>query len=65
VTVTTGAAEILFDPLDPETRSDPYPAYRRLRERAPAWRSPEGVWYLVRYRDCADVFHSPAVTTTR
>ena len=38
----TTSTEVLFDPTDPELRRDPYPTYRRLREEAPAWRSPGG-----------------------
>jgi len=55
-------AEVMFDPADPELRRDPYPVYRRMRSQAPAWRSPEGVYYLSRYQDCFALFHSPALS---
>jgi cytochrome P450 len=58
---------LLFDPKDPDLRRDPYPTYRRMREESPVWQSPEGIWYLTRYQDCLDLFHSPALShdTTR
>ncbi|OHV35282.1 MULTISPECIES: cytochrome P450 [Pseudofrankia] len=58
----TTSAEILFDPSSPELRRDPYPVYRRMREQAPAWRSPDRVWYLSRYADCFTMFRSAALS---
>jgi cytochrome P450 len=62
----TGAT-ILFDPSDPELRCDPYPTYRRMREEAPCWLSPEGIWYFTRYADCFTLLRTPALShdTTR
>jgi cytochrome P450 len=45
----------LFDPADPGFLADPYPAYRLLREHAPIWRAPTGLWVLSRYADIAAV----------
>jgi pimeloyl-[acyl-carrier protein] synthase len=43
---------ILFDPTRPALRVDPYPFYRRLRERDPVHRSyPASGWVLSRYED--------------
>jgi cytochrome P450 len=53
---------LLFDPTDPDLRRDPYPTYRRMRDEAPAWRSPEGVWYFTRYQDCFDLLRHPALS---
>ena len=44
--------ELLFNPLDPAFRTDPYPAYARLRSEAPVYRAPNGTWMLSRYDDC-------------
>jgi cytochrome P450 len=33
-----------------------------MREQAPAWRSPQGVWYFSRYDDCFNLFRSPALS---
>lgn len=55
-------ASVLFDPTDPGLRRDPYPTYRKMREEAPAWRSPEGTWYFTRYRDCVDLLRNPALS---
>jgi cytochrome P450 len=63
---TTSA--LLFDPTDPELRRDPYPTYRRMREEAPAWRSPEGVWYFTATRTastCSEVRHSATTAPRR
>lgn len=38
---------------------DPYPTYRRLRERHPAWRSPWGDWYLTTFAGVSSVFLDP------
>jgi len=42
-----------FDPLDPAFISDPYPFYRRLREAAPVFKTPQGFWLITRYEDVA------------
>jgi pimeloyl-[acyl-carrier protein] synthase len=41
----------LFNPFDPVTHADPYPAYRELRERDPVHSPFPGVWVLSRHRD--------------
>jgi len=47
--LTTG---VLFNPLEPAMRVDPYPFYHRLRERDPVHRSyPASGWILSRYDD--------------
>ncbi len=56
------ATNLLFDVSDPGLRRDPYPVYRRLRETAPAWRAPDGIWYFTRYQDCFDLFRHPALS---
>ena len=48
-----------FNPFLPETRADPYPQYRRLRELDPVHPSFPGVWILTRYRDVAAVLRDP------
>lgn len=45
----------LFDPLAPETLSDPYPIYARLREEAPIHRSPVGVWLVLGYDEAVQI----------
>jgi cytochrome P450 len=47
--------EVLFNPLLPEFHADPYPFYKRLREKAPVYQSPMGFWVLTRYEDCVAV----------
>ena len=48
-------AEVLFNPLLPEFHADPYPFYRRLREKEPIHRSPMGFYVLTRHDDCVAV----------
>jgi cytochrome P450 len=48
-------SEVLFNPLLPEFHADPYPFYRRLREKEPIHQSPMGFWVLTRYEDCVAV----------
>src|SRR5439155_26981045 len=51
----TKADRPLLDLSDPRFLADPYPFYRLLRERAPVWRSPTGLWVLSRHSDIAAV----------
>ena len=46
---------VVFNPLDPAFRIDPYAVYRRLREEAPVHESPFGAWVFSRYADCMAV----------
>ncbi|MEE8475488.1 MAG: cytochrome P450 [Myxococcota bacterium] len=55
-----------FNPLHPDRRRNPYPAYRKLRERAPVYRHPIiRIWFLSRYEDCAAVLKDPAFSVRR
>ena len=42
-----------FNPLDPAFIADPYPFYRRLRETAPVFKTPQGLWLITRHEDVA------------
>jgi cytochrome P450 len=55
----TATSRPLLDLTDPRFLADPYPFYRLLRERAPVWRSPTGLWVLTRYADVAAVSKDP------
>ena len=45
-----------FDPFDPETIADPFPAYRALRDEAPVYRcEARGFWVVSRYDDVTQV----------
>jgi hypothetical protein len=55
-----------FNPWLEETRRDPLPAYRRLRENEPIRRNRwQGSWLLSRYDDVAAVLRDPRFTTDR
>jgi cytochrome P450 len=51
--------ELLFNPFLPEFHADPYPAYHRLRERAPVYRMPLGFYVVTRYDDVVTVLRDP------
>jgi cytochrome P450 len=55
----TATAAPAFNPMDPAFVRDPYPAYRALRERAPVWKAPLGMWILTRYEDIAKLLKNP------
>ena len=46
-------APLAFNPLDPAFIADPYPYYRRLRETAPVYKTPQGFWLATGYEDVA------------
>ncbi len=54
-----------YVPWHPELRRDPYPAYRRLRERHPVYRTPYRVWVVSRYEDVATVLRDRRFTADR
>ncbi len=49
------ADALQFNPLDPAFIADPYPFYRRLREAAPVFKTPQGFWLVTRYEDVSHV----------
>jgi len=52
---------VRFDPYAYETHEDPYPIYRRLRDKAPAYLDPDrGFWALSRYDDVRAALDDPA-----
>jgi cytochrome P450 len=54
--------DIAYEPLRPvgqEAWADPYTLYAELRERAPVYRSPEGVFCLSRYDDVVFALKHP------
>ena len=55
--VQTGAS---LNPLDPRFREDPYPFYKRLRDKDPVHRSRlTGGTVLTRFDDCSNVLRDP------
>ncbi|MGE0576522.1 MAG: cytochrome P450 [Reyranella sp.] len=46
-------AALAFNPLDPAFIADPYPYYRRVRETAPVYKTPQGFWLATGYEDVA------------
>jgi hypothetical protein len=51
---------LVFDPYAWQTQEDPYPIYRSLRDRAPAYRNEEiGFWALSRHADVLSALRDP------
>ena len=50
---------LLFNPLDPAFRIDPYPVYERLRREAPVYEPPFGGLVLSRHADCEAFLKDP------
>jgi cytochrome P450 len=48
----TSGESLLFNPLDPSFRADPYPTYARLRAEDSVHHAPWGGWLVSRYADC-------------
>ena len=57
---------VQFEPFDSAWRSDPYDAYRQLRDEAPIHRSPDsGTWCVSRYDDVVSVLKDPDTFSSR
>jgi cytochrome P450 len=54
----TQNSELLFNPFEPGFAEDPYPAYRKLRQKEPVHESPIGVWLISGYADVMAVLRS-------
>lgn len=57
-----GAVSVMWNPLDPAFRVDPYPSYRALLREEPFHRSPLGPLVLSRYDDCIALLKHPAAS---
>ncbi len=49
--MTLDISPVEYDPYDPDTRRDPYPVYRRLRDEDPVHLARRGFWVLSRFED--------------
>ena len=48
-----------YDPTDPGAQQDPFPYYAALRERAPVWQGPTGVYFVSRHDAVQEVLEQP------
>lgn len=56
-------SSVAFDPYSDEVQTDPFPAYRRLRDHAPAFYHPEyDCFFLSRFADVHDACRNKAFT---
>jgi cytochrome P450 len=60
------SSTVIFNPLLADTRADPYPTYRQLRDEDPIHCSPtSGAWFITRYADCIELLRDPRFSATR
>ena len=57
------AEPIVFNPLDPGFRADPYALYARMRAEDPVHQAPFGRWVLSRYADCVAILRDPRASS--
>ena len=49
---------LTIDFADPATNADPFPIFRKLREKDPVhWSEPMKAWVVTRYQDVVTVLH--------
>jgi cytochrome P450 len=62
----SSAAELRFDPLDPEQRANPYPVYARLRRERPVHYAPAlDLWVVTRHADVLAVLKDDETFSSR
>lgn len=58
--------ELVFDPLDPVQRADPYPTYALLRRERPVFYAPQyDLWVVTRYEDVLRVLKEDETFSSR
>lgn len=58
--------ELVFDPLDPAQRADPYPTYALLRRERPVFYAPQyDLWVVTRYEDVLRVLKEDETFSSR
>ncbi len=66
--MTTGTAEsqgLLLELMDPANRADPYPLYRRLRQRGPIQLPDANLTVFSTFRECDEVLRHPSSSSDR
>ena len=63
--MTIGAEAVRYDPYSEAMRRDPYPTYRQMRDRAPAYHDEErDFWALSRFDDVLNGLHDPPASSS-
>jgi cytochrome P450 len=65
MTTATGSQGLLVQLLEPSTRADPYPLYRRIQERGPLILPEANLVVFSSFRDCGDVLRHPSSSSDR
>ncbi|WP_396935070.1 cytochrome P450 [Mycolicibacterium sp.] len=61
----TNAQALLMEMLDPASRADPYPTYRRIRECGPLQLPESNLAVFTSFADCDEVLRHPASSSDR
>jgi cytochrome P450 len=57
---------VVFNPFDPAVMADPYPYYRRMRERDPVhWNGSVKTWFLTRHADVSELLRDDRFSADR
>jgi len=48
-----------YNPMDPATQQNPFPYYAALRDRAPVYRGPNGIFFVSRHAAVQEVLRQP------
>lgn len=66
MTVHVGDHELVLDPYDYDFHEDPYPYYKRLRDKAPLYRNEElNFWALSRHQDVLQGFRNSTTLSNK
>ena len=64
--MTLGISDVILDPYDYDFHEDPYPYYKRLRDKAPLYHNEEiGFWALSRHQDVLQGFRNSTTLSNR
>jgi len=63
--MAVAADDVTLDPFDPEVQQDPFPTYRRLRDRTPVLPMPDGSVVVSRHADVVALLKSGAVSSAQ
>jgi cytochrome P450 len=60
---STAESNLAYDPADPRMRTDPYPVYEELREKAPYHHDKFGAPVFTRFADCEAILRNPKTSS--
>ncbi len=54
-----------YDPTDPGAQQNPFPYYAALRDTAPVWRGPTGIYFVSRHEAVREVLEQPRLFSSQ